>query len=99
MREKLIDWLESNIKPCFYKENLGFECPGCGLQRSLIQLLNGNIIESLKLYPALIPIIIMFIFLIVHLIMKFKNGAEILKYMFIFNITIVIINYIFKLIN
>jgi hypothetical protein len=98
MLERLISWLENHLSPCIYKENLGFECPGCGLQRSLIELLKGNLWESLKLYPALIPILFMFTFLTIHLIVQFRKGGDILKYMFIFNVSVVIIQYIFKLI-
>lgn len=95
----IINWLEQHLQPCFYKEILGFECPGCGMQRSLIELLKGNFIQSLKLYPALIPIIILFIFLVLHLSFNFKKGAAILKYMFIGNISIIMISYLTKLIN
>jgi len=95
----IINWLEQHLQPCFYKETLGFECPGCGMQRSLIELLKGNFIQSLKLYPALIPIFILFIFLILHISFNFKKGADILKYMFIGNISIIMISYFIKLFN
>jgi len=95
--KSIINWLEQHLQPCFYKEVLGFECPGCGMQRSLIELLKGNLIQSLKLYPALLPIIILFIFLILHLSFNLKKGAAILKYMFIGNISIIMISYFIKL--
>jgi len=95
----IINWLEEHLQPCVYREILGFECPGCGMQRSLIELLKGNFIQSLKLYPALIPIIILFIFLILHIAFNLKKGANILKYMFIGNISIIMISYFIKLIN
>mgnify|MGYP006283724633 FL=1 len=95
----IINWLEQHLQPCFYREILGFECPGCGMQRSLIELLKGNFIQSLKLYPALIPIIILFIFLILHISFNFKKVADILKYMFIGNISIIMISYFIKLFN
>ena len=44
----IIDWLQKHMIPCFSKKYLGIECPGCGLQRSFIALLKGNIVESLK---------------------------------------------------
>lgn len=50
--------------PCFFKQLFGFDCPGCGFQRSFIALLKGDVVYSLKLYPATIPIIITCIFLI-----------------------------------
>ncbi|MEA3317861.1 MAG: DUF2752 domain-containing protein [Bacteroidota bacterium] len=61
--------------------------------------LKGNFIESVKLYPALIPIIVMFVYLILHLIFKFKHGAFIVKILFISNTSIVILNYIYKLLS
>ena len=97
MLDRIISWLEQHLQPCFYKETLGFECPGCGLQRALIELLRGNFTESIKLFPGLIPTIILFIFLILHITLKFKHGAEILKYLFITDITIIMISYVVKL--
>ncbi len=70
---------------------------GCGMQRSFIELLKGNFLESFMLYPALLPLIAMIVFLPLHLIFKFKNGATILKYAFIFNISIVVISYVIKI--
>lgn len=98
MYNKLIDWLEGFSRPCFYKENFGFACPGCGFQRALISLLKGNIVESVKFYPALLPIIFLIIFLILHLKFKFKYGNKILKYTFLLIIIIILLSYIVKLI-
>ena len=97
MLDNLINWLESHSLPCFYKKYLGIECPGCGMQRAFIELLKGNIIESIKIFPALLPIIFMFIFLILHLIFKFKNGSFLLKISFIFATIIIVLNYIYKI--
>ena len=99
MLDKLINWLESHMQVCFYQQHLGIECPGCGMQRAFIELLKGNIIESLKLYPALIPIILMFVYLFLHLIFKFKKGATVILILFISNTSIVILSYIYKLLT
>ncbi len=82
--------------PCPYKHFLGIDCPGCGMQRSIIELLNGNIISSIQIYPPLIPMILLLLFLILHLKFKFKRGAKSIKYFFIFVVIIVIINYTLK---
>ena len=99
MLEKLIKWIESHQQACFYKQNFGVECPGCGMQRSLIELLKGNFYESLVFYPALIPTVFLVLFLILHLVFKFRNGANILKIMFIVNTSIVVLSYIYKLLT
>jgi len=78
---------------------LGIECPGCGMQTAFIELLKGNIAESLKTYPALIPIIFLVAYLILHLIFKFRKGALVLKITFIFTAVIIVINYLIKLLT
>jgi len=98
MLDKIILWLEARMKPCSFKEMTGIECPGCGLQRSVIELLKGNLWESIRLYPALIPVMVMFLFLFLHLVFKFKWGAFTLKVMFIMNMSIIFLHYIYKLI-
>jgi hypothetical protein len=35
--------------PCLFHEMTGLDCPGCGAQRALHQLLHGNIIAALRL--------------------------------------------------
>jgi hypothetical protein len=87
------------MQPCAYKKYFGFDCMGCGMQRSFIALLRGDFIESFYFYPALVPMISMFLFLILHLVFKFKNGGTWLKYHFIFVVCIVVINFVLKLVN
>ncbi|MBK8366264.1 MAG: DUF2752 domain-containing protein [Bacteroidetes bacterium] len=70
----MIDWLEHNLLPCFLKSHFGLECPGCGMQRSLIALLKGDILESLHYHVALIPFIITISLLIAQLIIKHEKG-------------------------
>lgn len=95
--QKIIEWLEAHQLPCYYKKFLGIECLGCGMQTALLFLLKGEFIESLKAFPALIPIIILIAFLILHLIFKFKKGARILKIWLIFTVTIMIVSYLIEL--
>ena len=68
------------------------------MQRAFVVLLRGDLIGSFKLYPALIPTIAMLMLLVVHLVYHLKNGARILMWLFVFNIIIIFISYIYKLI-
>jgi len=92
------DWLEKRQLPCFYKSVLGIECPGCGMQRAFVALFRGDLIGSLKIYPALIPTMIMLILLVVHVFCHLKNGARYLMWLFIINAVIIVISYMCKLI-
>ena len=95
----MLDWLERHMLPCPVKETKGLPCPGCGMQRSIIELLRGHVVDSITNYPALIPLIIMLIYLVLHLKFEFRNGAKILKYFFIFNAIIISLNYVYILTN
>lgn len=98
MLNKVITWFEAHQQTCSIRDHFGIDCPGCGLQRSILELLKGNLLESIALYPALLPVIAMFAFLILHLAFRFRSGTLILKIMFIVNISVISFHYLFKLI-
>ena len=98
MLDSIISWMESHMGTCSFHEHTQLACPGCGLQRALIALLKGDLAESLLLFPALIPLMVMFSFLGVHLFFKLRHGAIALKIMYITNASIILINFIVKLI-
>lgn len=50
-------WLQNFLIPCLFKKFTGFDCPFCGLQRSVIALLEGDLIASFKYQPATIPLL------------------------------------------
>ncbi len=92
----MITWLEHHLFSCFFKSNFGIECPGCGMQRSLISLLKGNILESIQYHAALIPFIITLIILILQLKIKHVNGGKWVMWAFIITTSITTIQYIIK---
>jgi hypothetical protein len=82
-----------------YKSLLGIECPGCGMQRSFIEMLKGDFIASLALYPALLPSMFMIVLLIIHLIFKLQRGAAMLKILFLMNALIIVLHYIYRILT
>jgi hypothetical protein len=95
--DTIIHWLETHQMPCYYKKFMGVECLGCGMQTALIQLLKGNLMESLKTYPALIPVLILLLFTVLHVVFRFEKGAAFLKYWFILTLVVMITSYLIKL--
>ena len=69
------------------------------MQRSFLLHIKGDFRASLFTYPALIPILLLFSFLILHIFFKIKNGVAILKFAYIFCAGIVLVSYIYKLIT
>jgi hypothetical protein len=92
----MIDWLEHHLFPCFFKSHFGMECPGCGMQRSLIALLKGNFYESLQYHVALIPFIITIILLLIQLRVKHVNGGKWVMWAFIVTTSITIIQFVVR---
>ena len=98
MFEAIILFLEQNMLSCFWVKTFGIICPGCGMQRALIAMLKGNFIESFKLYPALIPTLVMFSTLALHIFFKWKRGHLALQWMYLVTLSFIVISFIFKFI-
>ena len=84
---------------CSWKSHFGVECFGCGFQRSLMLLLEGKIWESIQLFPATIPILLVFLYTGAHLIFKYKNGARNIVILFSISVALMLGNFIWSLIQ
>ena len=93
----IVSWLESKQLPCLFKAVFHVDCPGCGFQRSFIALLKGNIYESLHFYPALIPMLLFFIFLLADRKYHFRFSTIIVKSWMAAIFIIILASYIYKL--
>jgi hypothetical protein len=92
-----IEWLKEHLFTCPSKYFFHLDCPGCGMQRSVIAILEGDIGKSLQLYPATIPLFLSLIFVILHLKFNFKQGASIIKGAFIFCAVVIVTFYFYKI--
>ncbi|QNA42724.1 DUF2752 domain-containing protein [Lacibacter sediminis] len=92
-------WLEKNLLTCPSKKFLHIECPGCGLQRSYIALMKGDFADSFQLYPAAIPMLLLFCYLLLHVFFRFKSGGKILMILYIFCASIIAVHYIYKIVT
>lgn len=90
---------EDYMLPCLNKKLFGFECLGCGLQRSVSLIFHGEFIEAFKMYPAIYTLIPLFIIIGINFFYKFKNANRIINILAILSVAIIIISYSFKLIN
>ncbi|MCF6295733.1 MAG: DUF2752 domain-containing protein [Flavobacteriaceae bacterium] len=95
----LINSFEDYMLPCLSKQLFNLECFGCGLQRSVFLLFQGEIIAAFKMYPAIYPLIVLALFLILNFFYKIKYSEKIKIALVVLSIATIIINYLIKIIN
>lgn len=88
--------LEKYMFPCISKTLFGIECLGCGFQRALVLLFQGNFGEALKMYPAIYSSLILLFFIGLHFINRNRNYKKILLILAIINSVFMIGGYYYK---
>ncbi|WP_348727301.1 DUF2752 domain-containing protein [Tenacibaculum sp. 190130A14a] len=83
--------------PCLSKKMFGIDCMGCGIQRSINLLLQGEFIAAFKMYPAIYTLIILFGFILLNIKFKFQNAQKIISILAVLNVLIIITSYILKM--
>lgn len=94
----LIAIKETDLLPCLNKQLLGVDCPGCGLQRSVLLLFDGDFAGAFYMYPALYPMILLVLFLLADQFLKIKYANIISIILMISTVTLIITNFLYKLI-
>lgn len=89
--------LKDYMLPCLNKKLLGLDCPGCGMQRSVDLLLHGEFAAAFKMYPAIYPIILLLLFLVSNLFVKFKFSHQIRLALMLTIAGVIIVSYIIKM--
>jgi len=84
---------------CIFDGLFGMPCPGCGLSRSFIFLIKGNIKESLNYHAMLIPTILFLGYSFIVLYVNKKFNIKIYYIVSIVFFLLLISYYIYRLIN
>lgn len=93
-----VQWLQSHMLPCPFKYFTGIDCPGCGFQRSVLALVQGNFHQSFALYPPAIPLLLFFAYGILERRFKLDTNNEMIKKTgFIIVGSIVLVSYCIKM--
>jgi hypothetical protein len=91
--------MEEYMIPCLHKTIFGVECMGCGTQRSLILLMEGDFVGAFKMFPAIYTTLLFFLFFGLHFIDKSRNYNRIIASLAIINGIIMIVSYFYKQTN
>lgn len=88
---------EEYMLPCLSKQVLGFDCPGCGLQRSVVLLLQGDFGAAFQMYPAIYAIMFLLGFLLVDHFVQIRHNNKITIFLMVSSVALILGNYILKL--
>jgi hypothetical protein len=92
----IISWLDTHQLPCLIKAAFHIECPGCGLQRSFIAMLQGNVLQSLHFYPALLPLLILISIMLINNKWHLSFLEKCIKFGIPSVFAIIVLSYIYK---
>ena len=91
--------MEEYMLPCLTKKYFGFDCLGCGLQRSAAFILQGDFVAAFKMYPAIYTIILFAFVIILNAFIKFRYSEQLKAILIVINIVLIVGNFVFKIIN
>ena len=90
--------LDDYMIPCLNKKLFGFDCMGCGMQRSVSLIFHGEFIAAFKMYPAIYTLIPLVLVIAINFFFKFKNSSKIINALAIASVAIIITSFIIKII-
>ena len=79
--------------PCIYKQIFHISCPCCGFQRSIKYLFQGDIVNCIKMFPILFPLIITNGIIIIYYARKKKKIEKLIVF---WNTLLFIVNFIYQ---
>ena len=81
------------------KSIFGIDCLGCGTQRALVLVLNGEFLKAFYMFPAIYTTIAFFTILGLNFIDKSRNYHKFIVSLAIINAVIMIVSYTYKITN
>lgn len=82
--------------PCLNKQLFGIDCMGCGLQRSIALILQGQFVDAFYMYPAIYSLITLLGVIALNTFRNFNPANKIIFILAIINGIIIITNFIMK---
>lgn len=87
---------EEYMLPCLSKTLIGVDCMGCGIQRSVALIFQGDFIAAFYMYPAIFTLILLFGFIGLNYFKNYKFAGKVIIPLAIINVVIIVGNFILK---
>jgi hypothetical protein len=85
--------------PCLSKKLFGIDCFGCGIQRSVVLLFQGEFEAAFYMYPAIYSMLLFFLFIGINLLDKSRDYHRLIVLLGIITAFIMVFSYFYKLFN
>jgi hypothetical protein len=89
--------MEEYMVPCMNKSIFGIDCMGCGTQRAIALLLDGEFIEAFKMFPAIYTLLLFGLTITLHLLDKKRNYLTSIAVLAVANGIIMVVSYFYKI--
>jgi hypothetical protein len=89
--------MEEYMVPCMNKSIFGIDCMGCGTQRAIALLLDGEFVEAFKMFPAIYTLLLFGLTISLHLLDKKRNYLTSIAVLAVANGIIMVVSYFYKI--
>ncbi len=93
----IVSDLDKYMLPCYTKKYFGFECAGCGIQRSLSLIYQGEFLAAFKMYPGIYGLLLLAFLVVLNVFFKFKYSTKIITITAAITVATILISYIIKI--
>lgn len=83
--------------PCLNKSIFGIDCLGCGTQRAIVLIGQGEFVKAFYMFPAIYTLLLFFAAVILNFIDLSRNYHKIMIGLAITNAFIMVASYILKM--
>lgn len=90
--------MEEYMLPCTNKMLFGGDCMGCGIQRAIALLLEGEFVAAFYMYPAIYPLIVFLIVVGLNFVDKSRSYHKFIIIFGILTAVTMVVAYFYKLI-
>ncbi|MFY7741780.1 MAG: DUF2752 domain-containing protein [Flavobacterium sp.] len=89
--------MKEYMLPCLSKKLFGIDCFGCGIQRAVVLLFQGEFEAAFYMYPAIYTMLLFFLFIGINFIDKSRNYHKIIMTLGVITAIMMVISYFYKL--
>lgn len=94
----LVLQIEDYMLPCVNKALFGFDCMGCGIQRSLYLIVQGEFLAAFFMYPAIYPLALLLATISINIFKKIKYYNKIITILAVITVITIIVSFTIKII-